>query len=108
MQDRISGIVSSNPAVKNFVMVSGVSAFINQNMGFGYIVLEDKDKRKPIAEVADEINGRIAMLPGVVSAFAPEPTLNISTGATSTQQGKYAYAITSMNQEKLYAAAENF
>lgn len=108
MQDRISGIVSSNPAVKNFVMVSGVSAFINQNMGFGYIVLEDKDKRKPIAEVADEINGRIAMLPGVVSAFAPEPTLNISTGATSTQQGKYAYAITSMNQEKLYAAAEKF
>lgn len=108
MQDRISGIVSSNPAVKNFVMVSGVSAFINQNMGFGYIVLEDKDKRKPIAEVADEINGRIAMLPGVVSAFAPEPTLNISTDATSTQQGKYAYAITSMNQEKLYAAAENF
>lgn len=108
MQDRISGIVSSNPAVKNFVMVSGVSAFINQNMGFGYIVLEDKDKRKPIAEVADEINGRIAMLPGVVSAFAPEPTLNVSTGATSTQQGKYAYAITSMNQEKLYAAAENF
>ena len=108
MQDRISGIVSSNPAVKNFVMVSGVSAFINQNMGFGYIVLEDKDKRKPIAEVADEINGRIAMLPGVVSAFAPEPTLNISTGATSTQQGKYAYAITSMNQEKLYASAEKF
>lgn len=108
MQDRISGIVSSNPAVKNFVMVSGVSAFINQNMGFGNIVLEDKDKRKPIAEVADEINGRIAMLPGVVSAFAPEPTLNISTGATSTQQGKYAYAITSMNQEKLYAAAEKF
>lgn len=108
MQDRISGIVSSNPAVKNFVMVSGVSAFINQNMGFGYIVLEDKDKRKPIAEVADEINGHIAMLPGVVSAFAPEPTLNISTGATSTQQGKYAYAITSMNQAKLYAAAEKF
>lgn len=108
MQERISDIVSSNPAVKNFVMVSGVSAFINQNMGFGYIVLEDKDKRKPIAEVADEINGRIAMLPGVVSAFAPEPTLNISTGATSTQQGKYAYAITSMNQEKLYEAAEKF
>lgn len=108
MQERISDIVSANPAVKNFVMVSGVSAFINQNMGFGYIVLEDKDKRKPIAEVADEINGRIAMLPGVVSAFAPEPTLNISTGATSTQQGKYAYAITSMNQEKLYAAAEKF
>lgn len=108
MQERISDIVSSNPAVKNFVMVSGVSAFINQNMGFGYIVLENKDKRKPIAVVADEINGRIAMLPGVVSAFAPEPTLNISTGATSTQQGKYAYAITSMNQEKLYAAAEKF
>ena len=106
MQDRISGIVSGNPAVKNFVMVSGVSAFINQNMGFGYIVLEDKSKRKPIQQVADEINGRVSSIPGVVSSFTPQPTLKISTGATSTRQGQYAYSITSMNQTQLYAAAD--
>lgn len=73
MQDRISGIVSSNPAVKNFVMVSGVSAFINQNMGFGYIVLEDKDKRKPIAEVADEINGASQCSLGLFRRSLPNP-----------------------------------
>lgn len=106
MQDQISDIVSANPNVKNFVMVSGVSAFINQNMGFGYIVLKDKAERKPIQQVADEINNRVAMIPGVISAFTPQPTLKISTGATNTQQGQYAYAIMSMNQDELYEAAE--
>lgn len=108
MQEQVADIMKANPAVKNFVMVSGVSAFINQNMGFGFVILEDKAKRKPIQQVADEINGRVAMIPGVVSAFSPQPTLKISTGATSTQQGAYAYALSSMNQSDLYAAAEKF
>ncbi len=107
LQDKISKIMESTPDIRNFVMVSGVSAFVNQNMGFSFVVLEDKDKRRPIQAVADELNQRIAMIPGAVSAFQPQPTLKISTGATSTQQGKYAYTITSMNQKDLYATADN-
>ncbi|MBE6411945.1 MAG: efflux RND transporter permease subunit [Opitutales bacterium] len=106
VQNQIAEIMKQTPDIKNFVMVSGVSAFINQNMGFSFVVLEDKDKRRPIQEVANEINNRASMIPGVVSAFQPQPTLKISTGATSTQQGKYAYAISSMNQNELYATAE--
>ncbi len=107
LQDKISNIMKSTPDIKNFVMVSGVSAFVNQNMGFSFVVLEDKDKRRPIQTVADELNQRVAMIPGAVSSFQPQPTLKISTGATSTQQGKYAYTITSMNQKDLYATANN-
>lgn len=105
-QKQVEQILKTTKGVQNFVLVSGVSAFINQNMGFGFVVLEDKKKRPPIEEVANSVNARVAMLPGVISAFAPQPTLKISTGATSTQQGKYAYAMTSMNQEQLYAAAQ--
>ncbi len=107
LQNQISDIMKTTPDIKNFVMVSGVSSFVNQNMGFSFVVLEDKEKRRPIQIVADELNQRIAMIPGAISAFQPQPTLKISTGATSTQQGKYAYTITSMNQKDLYATAEN-
>lgn len=106
VQKDVADVFRNNPAIKNYILVSGVSQFINQNMGFGFVVLEDKDKRPPIDVVAQQINNSIAMIPGTVSAFQPQPTLKISTGATSSQQGKYAYALTSMNQEDLYAAAQ--
>lgn len=106
-QNRVNDILKANPAVKNFVLISGVSAFCDQNMGFGFVILEDKHKRKPIDAVAAEINAAVAMCPGLISAFQPEPTLSISTGATSTERGKYAYTLTSMNQESLYKAAQD-
>ena len=105
VQNEISEILKRNKAVKNFIMVSGDSSFISQNIGFGFIILEDKHLRKPISQVAAEINGSISSLPGVISAFSPQPTLSISTGAVSSQNGKYAYAISSMDQEALYKAA---
>ena len=105
-QEKVAGILKTTPAVKNFILVSGVSAFINQNMGFGFVVLEPRATRPGIQQVADSINNRCAMVPGLVASFQPQPTLKISTGATSTKQGKYAYAMTSMNQESLFAASE--
>ena len=109
MQEKVAKVLHETPCVRNYVLVSGVTSFINQNMGLGFIVLDDdKQKRPPIEEVAESINSRISMIPGLVSAFEPQPTLKISTGATSTQQGKYAYALSSMNQSELYKAAESF
>lgn len=108
LQDEVAEILKTTKGVKNFVLVSGVSSFINQNMGFGFVTLHDKKTRPPIEEVANSINQRVSMIPGAVSAFTPQPTLEISTGATSSQQGKYAFAMTSMNQDDLYEAAQNF
>ena len=105
VQKEVAEVLKTTKGVKNFVLVSGVSSFINQNMGFGFVILEDKKARPPIAQIASSINQRVAMMPGVISAFQPQPTLEISTGATSTQQGKYAYAMTSMNQEELFKAS---
>lgn len=104
-QDDISNIIKSNEAVENYVLVSGLSAFLNQNTGLGFIVLKDKKERAPIQDVADQINAQITMMPGVIGAFAPQPTLKISTGATSTQSGKYAYALSAFDSDVLYQAA---
>ena len=66
---------------------------------------DDKKDRKPINEVVSGINAKASLIPGVVMLLHAEPTLKISTGAVSTQQGKYQFAITSMDSNELYAAA---
>ncbi len=106
LQDKVSEVFKKNPAIKNYILVSGVTGFVNQNMGFGFVILEDKDKRPPIQEVSNQVNSRLNAIPGIVASFQPQPTLKISTGATSTTQGKYAYALTSMNQDSLYSSAQ--
>ena len=108
LQKRIEGVFYRTPDIKNFVLVSGVSSFINQNMGFGFITLKPRNERRPIAEVSADLNAQVSMIPGLIANFQPEPTLKISTGATSTQQGKYSFALTSMDQNLLYSAAGAF
>lgn len=106
LQKHVEDVMYQTPDVKNFVLVSGVSSFINPNMGFGFVTLKPRDQRRPIEVVAAEINGRVAMIPGLIANFQPQPTLEISTGATNTEQGKYSFALTSMNQDLLYSAAQ--
>lgn len=108
LQKRIEDVFYRTPDIKNFVLVSGVSSFINQNMGFGFITLKPRNERRPIAEVSADLNAQVSMIPGLIANFQPEPTLKISTGATSTQQGKYSFALTSMDQNLLYSAAGAF
>ncbi len=108
LQKRIEDVFYRTPDIKNFVLVSGVSSFINQNMGFGFITLKPRNERRPIAEVSADLNAQVSMIPGLIANFQPEPTLKISTGATSTEQGKYSFALTSMDQNLLYSAAGAF
>jgi HAE1 family hydrophobic/amphiphilic exporter-1 len=46
------------------------------------------------------------MVPGVIPLIRPVPSLKISSGATSNQQGEYAFALTGTNSELLYASAQ--
>ena len=105
LQGHVFGILKSDPSVHDAIAVSGVSGFMNSNMGVMFVVLEDKQKRPPINDVINGINARGSMIPGVVMLLHAEPTLKISTGAVSTQQGKYQFAITAMDSAELYASA---
>ncbi|MBR6389683.1 MAG: efflux RND transporter permease subunit [Opitutales bacterium] len=105
LQKHVFGVLKSDPAIHDAIAVSGVSGFMNSNMGVVFAVLGDKQTRDPIGEVVSRINARASLIPGVVMLLHAEPTLKISTGAVSTQQGKYQFAITAMNSGELYASA---
>jgi HAE1 family hydrophobic/amphiphilic exporter-1 len=104
LQERVSQAVQSEPSVDRAISVTGLNAFLSSNQGLTYVFLKP-DKRPPNAEVAGRLMGKIAAIPGVFPFLRPYPVLQISTGATSQNQGQYAFSISGVNPEQVYDAA---
>jgi HAE1 family hydrophobic/amphiphilic exporter-1 len=89
--------------VDRSISVTGLSAFLSSNQGLTYIFLKP-DGRPPVADVAGRLMGRIGAIPGVFPFLRPYPVLQISTGATSQNQGQYAFSISGVNPDQVYEA----
>ncbi len=103
-QDRIIEAVSKVDHVLGFVTVSGFTQRNNSNSGSMFIALDDPKNRPPIKDVTNQIKAVMAQIPGVVPSLRPRPVLNISAGATNNNQGKYAYTISGLDKDKVYAS----
>ena len=105
-QDNIYSVLKTDPNIKNTFVVSGISGFMNSNMGIVLTMFkDDKNERDPITDATMKIQQKVMMIPGVYLSLVPQPVLKISTGAVSTTLGKYQYALTSMDPQELYINA---
>jgi HAE1 family hydrophobic/amphiphilic exporter-1 len=105
-QSKVEKILHANPAVKMTITLTGSTRFTS-NQGLTVASLEDVGKRPPIRQVAGQLMDAIDnSVPGVISLLQPNPVLSISTGATATQQGKYAYAIYGIDPREVYNVAQ--
>jgi HAE1 family hydrophobic/amphiphilic exporter-1 len=50
--------------------------------------------------------GKINSKPGLMAFLRPFPVLEISTGVTSQNQGQYAFAVSGVNPDQVYAAGQ--
>ena len=105
-QKKAEDVMQANPAVNMTFSMSGNSSFIASNQGFLLAFLKDPAQRPPITAVAGQIMGGIsARVPGMMAFLQPNPVLEISTGATATTQGQFAYSLSGINPEEVYAVA---
>jgi len=105
-QTEAEKIMKANPAVRSTFTMSGNSAFLGSNQAFLIAFLKDPKERAPIDQVAGQLMGGIAgTIPGVVAFLQPNPALEISTGATANAQGQFAYAMSGIDPNEVYAAA---
>ncbi len=105
-QTQAERVMQANPAVDMTFTMSGNNQFLASNQGFLLAFLKDPDKRPPIAAVAGQLMGGIAMtVPGVIAFLQPNPVLQISTGATANTQGQFAYALSGINPAEVYNTA---
>ena len=105
-QTQAEKIMRANPAVRSTFTMSGNAAFLGSNQAFLIAFLKPPSERAPIAQVAGQLMGGIAMtIPGTVAFLQPNPALEISTGATANAQGQFAYALSGIDPNEVYEAA---
>jgi len=106
LQNQAALAMRENPAVAATFTVTGGSQFLASNQGFLMSFLTPPQVRPPIQAVAGALMGRLSAIPGIFAFMRPMPVLNISTGATSQNQGQYAYSLSGVNAEQVYDVAQ--
>jgi hydrophobic/amphiphilic exporter-1 (mainly G- bacteria), HAE1 family len=105
-QTQAEKVMRANPAVRSTFTMSGNSSFLPPNQAFLISFLKDPSERAPIEAVAGQEMGAIAnAIPGVMAFMQPNPALEISTGATANVQGQFAYTLSGIDAEQVYATA---
>jgi len=100
-QDAVVTTVSKNPHVLGVVTATGFSQRTNSNQGTIFIALDNSRPRPAITQITNQLKAQLALIPGVVPAIRPRPTLNISVGAVSNTQGQYAYLMSGLDKQKV-------
>jgi HAE1 family hydrophobic/amphiphilic exporter-1 len=105
-QLQVEQVLHANPAVDMTFTMSGNSSFFPANQGLVFTVLKPPDKRPPIQAVAGQLMGQLnSKVPGLITFLKPQPLLQISTGATAQLQGQFAYSISGIDPNEVYASA---
>jgi HAE1 family hydrophobic/amphiphilic exporter-1 len=104
IQDRVDAVLLGNPNVMAAVEVTGLGQFIASNQGIMFTFLKPPAGRPPIQQEVAKLMGGLGTIPGVMAFLRPFPVLEISTGATSQNQGQYAFSVSGVNSEQVYDA----
>jgi HAE1 family hydrophobic/amphiphilic exporter-1 len=105
-QMEVEDVLHANPAVDMTFTMSGNNSFFPANQGLVLAFLKDPDKRLPIDVVSGQLMGQLnSKIPGLVTFLKPQPVLQISTGATAQLQGQFAYSISGIEPNEVYASA---
>ena len=105
-QEKIETALHANSAVDMTFTLTGNSGFLPGNQGFVIAFLKDPSLRAPIQAVSAQLMGAInTQVPGVAAFLQPNPVLSISTGATANIQGQFAYSISGIDPQEVYATA---
>jgi HAE1 family hydrophobic/amphiphilic exporter-1 len=71
---------------------------------FGF--LKPRSQRPPIEQCIPQLQKSISSIPGIIAILQPNPVLQINVGATSQTQGQYAYTLSGIVPDEVYAAAD--
>src|SRR5829696_8169021 len=105
-QDRVDQMLHQDPNVVTDFTMTGATGFLASNQGITFTFIGAPEGRKPIAEVAGEMMGKLNTIPGVMTFLRPLPVLEISTGVTSQNQGQYAFTISGANPSQVYETGQ--
>jgi len=105
-QKEVDAILRENPAVNETFTLAGFSQGLPSNQMLALAFLKDVSQRPPITQVIAQLTQQLSQIPGIIPLLRPDPVLQISTGATKNNQGQYAFAISGVDANQVYQAAQ--
>jgi HAE1 family hydrophobic/amphiphilic exporter-1 len=106
LQNKAETILRQDPSIGATFTLTGNGQFLASNQGLVLGFLVPPQVRAPIQLVTGELMRKLDAIPGVFAFLRPMPVLNISTGATSQNQGRYAYSLSGVNAQQVYDVAQ--
>ena len=106
-QKQLDQILNNMPELGKSLTLTGLSSMLSSNQGMLIAFAKDGGHRKTIQEINKRFLAASYSIPGIMVFTTPMPNLSISTGAISTNQGKYAYILSGINTQDLYKAAND-
>jgi HAE1 family hydrophobic/amphiphilic exporter-1 len=115
-QRQVEAAMQANPDVELTITVTGFSGLLNSNQGFAIAFLKPPkermtrpapgERKASIQTVAGDLMMRSAThTTGLLTFLVPQPVLQISTGATSRNQGSVSFSISGVDPKEVYATA---
>jgi hydrophobic/amphiphilic exporter-1 (mainly G- bacteria), HAE1 family len=105
LQNQADEVIRQDPSVMATFTMTGNGQFLSSNQGLLLAFLKSPDARSPIEQVAQRLTGNLGFIPGAFPFLRPFPVLQISTGATSQNQGQYAFSVSGVSANQVYDVA---
>ncbi len=105
-QGEVNKKLQEDPAVGQFFTLAGFSSRSALSQGLMFLFLKPRSERPPIDQIILRLQKSMGSIPGITAVLTPSPVLQISVGATSQTQGQYAYTISGIVPEDVYAVAD--
>jgi HAE1 family hydrophobic/amphiphilic exporter-1 len=105
-QAEVNKKFQEDPAVGQFFTLAGFSSRTPLSQGLLFLFLKPRSERPPVDQIILRLQKSLGSIPGIAAVLTPSPVLQISVGATSQTQGQYAYTISGIVPEDVYAVAD--
>lgn len=106
-QNKADEILKNDDAVNIGITVSGRTGLVSPSQAFTLAFLKRPDLRPPIEAVIARLAQKMARIPGILPYLQANPVLQLSTGATATTQGKFAYSLTGIDPQEVNRASQD-
>ncbi|HEV2046307.1 MAG TPA: efflux RND transporter permease subunit [Chthoniobacterales bacterium] len=104
-QRQVNQKVQAETSVAQFFTLAGSGSRSSSSQGIVFCIFKPREQRDPIEQCLLRLQKSTNTIPGLTAVISPSPVLQINVGATNQTQGQYAYTISGIVPQDVYAAA---
>ena len=104
-KQQVNEKLKADPAIGQFFTLSGFASRSASSQGLMFLFLKPKDQRPAMDQCVLRLQKELNSIPGITAVMQPNPVLQINVGVTNQTQGQYAYTISGIVPDEVYASA---